>query len=105
VECGLKALYLSRVPQGRHAGLIDGRLKEIGHNLEGMYHSLGQTFGIEMPPPVRHLFRTRITPRRPAGVAGVWDVEMRYRAGMKVRKTALEFLDAVKRVLDWVNGA
>jgi len=97
VECGLKALYLSRVPVPRQAAEIDGRLKDLGHNLIGLSESIATRFGVAMPRDVRVRFRERVAPG--------WDVTMRYYAGQRSRRDAEEFLGAVKAVLDWIDGS
>src|SRR2546429_495690 len=95
IECGLKALYLSRTGSARHEKLIDSTLKEIGHNLDGLYHSINSQFGITMPADVRNLFRTCIT--------RIWFVGQRYAPGQRRRRDVNEFLDAVEEVLDWIE--
>src|SRR5437016_4451926 len=57
VECGLKALYLGRVPQRRHAAEIEGRLTDLGHNLAGLAESIATRFGVVMPRDVLGNFR------------------------------------------------
>jgi hypothetical protein len=97
VECGLKALYLSRMPVRRHRATVEKRFRELGHNLEGLYHSLNSQFGTKMTPDVLRQFRTYIL--------ATWSVGNRYNPGQARRRMAIEFLDAVETVLTWIEGA
>lgn len=95
VECGLKALWLSQCPERQH-GSYGEKLKELGHNLPGIIGSMRTRFGLVLPQEVFELMRRRIIP--------MWDVNARYRPGKRRSSDAVEFLAAVRRLLDWMGS-
>jgi hypothetical protein len=95
VECALKALYLSRVQKARHRLVIEEKLKDLAHNLDGCCDSLRESFDVVMPLSLRTAFRTEVLP--------AWRVDMRYVPGRKQVADARRFLAVVRDILAWTG--
>ncbi len=93
VECILKALLLSRIPNRKQNEVTNRFRGSIAHNFDWLRHELGKR-KVGIP---RELERDFIK------VNTGWAVKLRYLAGPKRADEADSFLEAVTRLVRWAD--
>jgi hypothetical protein len=94
VECMLKALILSAVPQAQEAELLEMFRGARAHDYEWLLHLYVEKGGARMPPPiVPHFARVN-----------AWSTDMRYVPGTIAAHEAQAFLDAAIAIMTWIDG-
>ena len=94
VECMLKALILSAVPQAQEAELLGMFRGARAHDYEWLLHLYVEKGGARMPPSVvPHFARVNS-----------WSTDMRYASGTIAAHEAKAFLDAAIEIMTWADG-
>jgi HEPN domain-containing protein len=94
VECMLKALILSAVPQAQEAELLGMFRGARADDYEWLLHLYAEKGGARMPPSgVPHFARVN-----------AWSTDMRYAAGPIAAHEAKVFLDAAIEIITWADG-
>ncbi len=94
VECLLKALILSAVPQAQEAELLGIFRGARAHDDEWLLHLYVDKGGARMPPSVvPHFARVN-----------AWSTDMRYAPGTIAAHEAKVFLDAAIAIMTWADG-
>jgi len=94
VECMLKALILSAVPQAQEAELLGLFHGARAHDYEWLLHLYVEKGGARMPPSVvPHFARVNS-----------WSTDMRYAPGTVAAHEAKAFLDAAVEIMTWADG-
>jgi HEPN domain-containing protein len=93
VECVLKALLLSRVPEKKHQTELKKLKQELGHDLEKLKKELSQK-GVDLPKEQKeNVYRVR----------PMWSSEMRYDIRLWKRGAAERVFLAAEAIFGWVN--
>jgi hypothetical protein len=94
VECMLKALILSTVPQAQEAELLGMFRGARAHDYEWLLHLYVEKGGARMPPSVvPHFARVNS-----------WSTDMRYAPGTIAAHEAKAFVDAAIEIMTWADG-
>jgi hypothetical protein len=94
VECMLKALILSAVPQAQEAELLGMFRGARAHDYEWLLHLYVEKGGARMPPSVvPHFARVN-----------TWSTDMRYVPGTIAAHEVQAFLDAAIEIMTWADG-
>jgi len=94
VECMLKALILSAVPQAQEAELLGMFRGARAHDYEWLLHLYVEKGGARMPPSVvPHFARVNSS-----------STDMRYASGTIAAHEAKAFLDAAIEIMTWADG-
>jgi hypothetical protein len=94
VECMLKALILSTVPQAQEAELLGMFRGARAHDYEWLLHLYVAKGGARMPPSVvPHFARVNS-----------WSTDMRYAPGTIAAHEAKAFVDAAIEIMTWADG-
>jgi hypothetical protein len=94
VECMLKALILSAVPQAQEAEFL-GRFRGVrAHDYEGLLPLYAEKGGGRMPASVVPYFAR----------VNSWSTDMRYIPGTIATHEAKAFLDAAIEIMTWADG-
>lgn len=95
VECMLKALIFSSIPESRHGELLDvWRRERRGHDLEGLREEYLRSGGARFPREFVRQFSL---------VAGLWDVNLRYEPRRVPVKELFTFIDAARDIVELVE--
>jgi HEPN domain-containing protein len=93
VECMLKALILSAVPQAQEAELLEGFRGARAHDYEWLLHLYTEKGGARMPASVvPHFARVNS-----------WSTDMRYTPGTLAAHEAKAFLEAAIEIMTWAD--
>jgi hypothetical protein len=93
VECMLKALILSAVPQAQEAELLGLFHGARAHDYEWLLHLYVEKGGARMPPSVVPYFAR----------VNSWSTDMRYAPGTVAAHEAKAFLDAAVEIMTWAD--
>jgi len=94
VECMLKALILSAVPQVQEVELLEMLRGARAHDYAWLLHLYAENGGARMPPSVvPHFARVNS-----------WSTDMRYAPGTIAAHEAKAFLDAAIEIMTWADG-
>ena len=93
VECMLKALVLSVVPQSQRTPMLVSFRSGRGHNLEWLKKQYREHGGAPFPPEVARAFT----------VVNTWTTEWRYTSGTSKRREAMAFFRATQKIMDWAH--
>ena len=94
VECMLKALILSAVPQAQEAELLGLFHGARAHDYEWLLRLYVDKGGAKLPPSVvPHFARVNS-----------WSTDMRYASGTVAAHEAKAFLDAAVEIITWADG-
>ena len=94
VECMLKALILSVVPQAQEEELLGMFRGARAHDYEWLLHLYAEKGGARMPPSVvPHFARVNS-----------WSTDMRYAPGTIAAHEAKAFVEAAIEIMTWVDG-
>lgn len=93
VECILKALLLSAVPERRHDQVVETFRGRRGHDYEWLRNECIEQGGIHFSPKVNHgLF-----------LVDAWSTDLRYSPGTEDTDGAREFLNATAMIVEWAR--
>jgi HEPN domain-containing protein len=94
VECMLKALILSAIPQAQEEEVLSMFRGARAHDYEWLLRLYVEKGGSRMPPSVvPHFARVNS-----------WSTDMRYLPGTLALREAHAFVDAATAILTWIDG-
>lgn len=94
VECELKALVLSVVPEHRRKKVLKLFVGSKAHDFQWLLRLYHQYGGPQIPFEIHQEFVNLAT----------WSTNLRYQAGTAPRRDAEDFLKSVNVVLKWAEG-
>ena len=94
VECILKALILSMVPQGKRTELLGSFRGSKAHDFDWLKTRYFENGGPQFPKAVSKAF----------SFVNTWAVEIRDKAGTSRYGDAKAFLDSAEEIMTWADG-
>jgi hypothetical protein len=94
VECMLKALLLSLIPQGKRQEMLQQFRGSRAHDFEWLQARYYEYGGPRFPADTQRDFV----------FVNTWDTQIRYESGTARPRDAEAFLNAVQRIVNWAEG-
>ncbi|HZU35127.1 MAG TPA: HEPN domain-containing protein, partial [Gemmataceae bacterium] len=94
VECMLKALILSMLPQGKRAEMLGLFRGSKAHDYDWLKARYFENAGPLFPQATSKAF----------SFVNTWAVEIRYQAGTSKYGDAKAFLDSAEEIMTWADG-
>ena len=94
IECVLKSLILSSVPQSNRAVMMNSFRRSEGHDYEWLRRIYLSNGGPAFPRPTTKDFAS----------VNEWSTQLRYRSDFIRPKEARAFLEAADRIIEWAKG-
>jgi len=94
VECLLKALVLSVVPNAKRQAVLNNFRGARAHNFDWLKARYFQYGGSPFPPEISKAF----------ALVNTWDTEWRYRSGTASPRDAEAFLNAAEKIISSADG-
>jgi len=93
VECRLKALILSSVPDRARARMLESFKGNRAHDFQWLRATCFKHGGPRLPREIAHCFI----------IVGSWSTALRYQARMTKRTVAEEFLSTAETMIRWAG--
>ncbi len=94
VECILKALLISTVPDSRRAEVVASFRGSRAHDYNWLRDQYRHQGGATFPPPVAQCF----------ALVNTWSTDLRYKPGITLMSEAEAFLRAAEAIIQWADG-
>ena len=94
VECFLKAMILSLVPDDEQPDVERGFRSATAHRFDWLRRQYFQRGGPQFPPEIASAFV----------LVNTWGTEWRYRSGVASQRDATDFLDSAEQIIVWADS-